>query len=139
MSVRESAASVARAAGRASLAWMFIRASSEVFQDPTRATGTAGPLLAKARKVSPVALPGDRDIVRVNAALHVATGVMIATNTAPRLAAAALIGSMIPTTLAGHSYWTVDDPAERRGQRNQFNKNLAMIGGLLLLAASSSG
>jgi uncharacterized membrane protein YphA (DoxX/SURF4 family) len=137
MSLRESARSAARAAGRASLAWMFIRASSDVFRDPTRATGTAGPLLAKARKVSPVPLPDDRDIVRLNAALQVATGVMIATNVAPRLAAAGLIVSMVPTTLAGHAYWTVDDPAQVPNQRAQFNKNLAMVGGLLLLAASS--
>ena len=39
---------------------------------------------------------------------------------------------MIPTTLAGHSYWTHDDPAARAQQRTQFHKNLAMIGGLLL-------
>jgi uncharacterized membrane protein YphA (DoxX/SURF4 family) len=116
---------------------MFIRASSDVFRDPTRATGTAGPLLAKARKVSPVPLPGDSDIVRLNAALQVATGVMIATNVAPRLAAAGLIVSMVPTTLAGHAYWTVADPAQVPNQRTQFNKNLAMIGGLLLLAAAS--
>ena len=135
MSARESARLAARAAGRVSLAWMFIRASSDVFKDPDRATGTAGPLLAKARNACPVPLPADRDIVRLNAALQVATGVMIAANVAPRLAATALVVSMVPTTLAGHAYWTVDDPALRPNQRTQFNKNLAMIGGLLVLAA----
>lgn len=129
--------SLVRTAGRASLAWMFIRAGSDVFHDPTRATGTAGPLLARARKVSPVSLPADRDIVRLNAALQVVTGVMIATDVAPRLAAACLAVSMIPTTIAGHAYWTVADPALVPNQRTQFNKNLAMIGGLLILAAGS--
>ena len=38
---------------------------------------------------------------------------------------------LIPTTLAGHSYWQVEDPATRKVQRIQFHKNLAMIGGLL--------
>jgi putative oxidoreductase len=137
MDLRESSASVARAAGRAALAWIFIRAGSDVLQDPTRATGTAGPLLGKVRSVCPAPLPADRDIVRLNAAIQVAAGVMIATNVAARYAAIGLVGSMIPTTLAGHSYWTVDDPALRPNQRNQFNKNLAMIGGLLVLAATA--
>jgi len=43
----------------------------------------------------------------------------------------ALAGSMIPTTLAGHAFWTVDDPTARKLQRIQFHKNMAMIGGLL--------
>jgi uncharacterized membrane protein YphA (DoxX/SURF4 family) len=49
----------------------------------------------------------------------------------PRLAALALAGSLIPTTLAGHAFWKVDDPTARKLQRIQFHKNLAMIGGLL--------
>src|SRR6266545_4654123 len=51
-----------------------------------------------------------------------------------RLASLALAGSLIPTTLAGHSYWTIEDPATRKIQRIQFHKNLAMIGGLLFAA-----
>jgi uncharacterized membrane protein YphA (DoxX/SURF4 family) len=46
----------------------------------------------------------------------------------------ALAGSLIPTTLAGHSYWQIEDPATRKMQRIQFHKNLAMIGGLLFAA-----
>jgi putative oxidoreductase len=137
MSVREASRSLAITAGRVSLSWIFIRAGSDVFRDPARAAGTAGPLLARLRSGSRVPLPGDHDVVRMNAAIQVAAGIMIATNVAPRLAAGGLIGSMIPTTLAGHSYWTVQDPALRPNQRNQFNKNLAVIGGLLLLAAAS--
>lgn len=41
MSMRESARSVTRAVGRASLAWMFVSADFVVFRDPTRATGPA--------------------------------------------------------------------------------------------------
>jgi putative oxidoreductase len=134
---RESSAAAAGAAGRAALAWIFIRAGAEVFQDPARSTKTAGPLLSRIRSVSPAPLPADQDIVRLNAAIQVAAGTMIATNVAPRSAAIILIGSMVPTTLAGHSYWTVTDPALRPNQRNQFNKNLAIVGGLLVLAVAS--
>ena len=37
---------------------------------------------------------------------------------------------MIPTTVAGHAFWKVDDPAARKLQRIQFHKNMAMLGGL---------
>jgi putative oxidoreductase len=58
-------------------------------------------------------------------------GALLASGTLPRLAALALAGSMIPTTVAGHAFWKVDDPAARKLQRIQFHKNMAMIGGLL--------
>ena len=64
----------------------------------------------------------------------VAGGTLLALGIAPRLSALVLAGSLVPTTLAGHSYWTVEDPAARKIQRIQFHKNLAMIGGLLFAA-----
>jgi putative oxidoreductase len=126
---------VVRAVGRASLAWMFLKAGTNVFRDPTRATGTAGPLLGSVRERLPVPMPADRDVVRINAATQVVTSALILLNVRPRLAAAVLSGSMVPTTLAGHAYWTQDDPGVRRTHQMQFDKNLAMIGGLLLLVA----
>lgn len=91
----------------------------------------AGPTLAAVRRVVP--LPEDDElVVRGNAAVQVAGGTALALGALPRLSALALVGSMVPTTLAGHAYWTVEDPAARAQQRIQFHKNLAMIGGLLL-------
>jgi putative oxidoreductase len=69
--------------------------------------------------------------VRGNAAVQVLGGTLLALGRAPRLSALALAGSLIPTTLAGHAYWTIEDPAARKQQRIQFHKNLAMIGGLM--------
>jgi putative oxidoreductase len=63
-----------------------------------------------------------------------ACGVLLALGVAPRLSAVVLAGSMIPTTLAGHCFWTVDDPEVREQQQVQFHKNMAMIGGLLFAA-----
>jgi len=59
---------------------------------------------------------------------------MLALGKAPRLSALALAVSLVPTTLAGHSYWAVEDPEVRKVQRIQFHKNMAMIGGLLFAA-----
>jgi uncharacterized membrane protein YphA (DoxX/SURF4 family) len=54
----------------------------------------------------------------------------------PRLSATVLAGSMVPTSLAGHAFWKIDDPVMRKTQRVQFLKNLAMIGGLLAVAGT---
>jgi uncharacterized membrane protein YphA (DoxX/SURF4 family) len=105
--------------------------------DALRAPGArveqAGPVLAAMRKAVP--LPDDDElVVRANAALQVVCGALLAMGRAPRLASLALAGSLVPTTLAGHSYWTIEDPATRKIQRIQFHKNLAMIGGLIFAA-----
>jgi len=103
----------------------------DAFRTPGKRVNTAGPLLASVRRVAP--LPEDDELlVRANAAAMVVAGTSLALGRLPRLSAAALLASMIPTTLAGHAYWTHDDPAARAQQRVQFHKNLAMIGGLLL-------
>ena len=103
----------------------------DAFRTPGNRVNTAGPLLASMRRVAP--LPEDDELlVRANAAAMVVAGTSLALGRLPRLSAAALLASMIPTTLAGHAYWTHDDPAARAQQRVQFHKNLAMIGGLLL-------
>ena len=41
--------------------------------------------------------------------------------------------------LAGHPFWTVKDPAERRHHETHFLKNLGLLGGLLLAAADTQG
>ena len=102
--------------------------------DAARAPGArvdqAAATLAALRKVVPVQVD-DELIVRGNGAVQVVGGALLASGTLPRLAALALAGSMIPTTVAGHAFWKVDDPATRKLQRIQFHKNMAMIGGLL--------
>jgi uncharacterized membrane protein YphA (DoxX/SURF4 family) len=109
--------------------------------DALRAPGgrvnQAAPLLATIRKWVPLLPDDDELVVRGNAAVQVAAGVTLALGKAPRLSALVLAGSLIPTTLAGHSYWEVEDPEVRKIQRIQFHKNMAMIGGLLFAALDS--
>jgi uncharacterized membrane protein YphA (DoxX/SURF4 family) len=111
---------------------------ADAFRAPGGRVGTAGPVLASMRRVAP--LPeNDEVLVRANGAAMVVAGTALALGRVPRLAAAALVASMVPTTLAGHSYWAHDDPAARAAQRIQFHKNLAMIGGLLLAVLDAPG
>jgi putative oxidoreductase len=87
-----------------------------------------------------VGLPTDpATLVRLNAAAHVVGGLLLATDTAARPAAAALAATMVPTTLAGHRYWQEDDPAQRANQRTHLLKNLGLMGGLLLAAVDTQG
>ena len=120
-----------RPAARALTGSTYILLGFDALRAPGGRVDQAGPVLSAMRKWVP--LPEDDElIVRGNAAVQVAAGALLALGKAPRLSALALAGSLIPTTLAGHSYWQIEDPATRKMPRIQFHKNLAMIGGLLL-------
>ena len=120
-----------RPAARALTGSTYVLIGFDALREPGGRVDQAAPVLASIRKVAP--LPEDDElVVRANAAVMVASGTLLALGIAPRLSALALAGSLIPTTLAGHSYWAIEDPAARKQQRIQFHKNMAMLGGLLL-------
>jgi putative oxidoreductase len=80
-------------------------------------------------------LPQPETAVRLNGAAMVAGGAALMLNVFPRLAAAGLAASLVPTTMAGHAFWKDEDPATRKGNRIQVLKNAGLIGGLLSVAA----
>jgi len=69
--------------------------------------------------------------------VQVVGGVLLSFGIFRRLAASALIGSLVPTTLAGHRFWEELDDTARQQQLTQFFKNLGLLGGLLLVALDS--
>jgi uncharacterized membrane protein YphA (DoxX/SURF4 family) len=77
--------------------------------------------------------------VRLNGAVQVLAGSLLAIGKFPRLAAAALAASLVPTTAAGHRFWESDDKQERAQQQIHFLKNLSMLGGLLIAAGDTAG
>ncbi len=106
-------------------------------REPGMRVTQAAATLAAIRRTLP--LPGDDVmIVRGNAAVQAVAGVLLATGVLRRISALVLAGSLIPTTWAGHAFWTIEDPAVRKQQRIQFHKNMAMIGGLLFAALDQS-
>ena len=120
-----------RPAARVLTGSTYVLLGFDALREPGGRVDQAAPVLAAIRKVAPI--PKDDElVVRGNAAVMVAGGSLLALGIAPRLSALALACSLIPTTLAGHSYWAIEDPAVRKQQRIQFHKNLAMLGGLLL-------
>jgi uncharacterized membrane protein YphA (DoxX/SURF4 family) len=77
--------------------------------------------------------------VRLNGAVQVLAGSLLAIGKFPRLSAAALAASLLPTTAAGHRFWESDDKQERAQQKIHFLKNLSMLGGLLIAAGDTAG
>ena len=71
--------------------------------------------------------------VVLNGALMILAGLLLSLGIAPRLAAALLIGSLVPTTLVGHPFWKEEPGPEREKQMIQFLKNFGLISGLLMV------
>lgn len=126
-----------RPAARVLTGSTYVLLGYDALREPGGRVDLAEPVLSAIRKVVP--LPAsDEAVVRANAAVQVAGGALLALGIAPRLSALAVAGSLVPTTLAGHAYWKVEDPAARKIQRIQFHKNMALIGGLLFAALDQS-
>jgi uncharacterized membrane protein YphA (DoxX/SURF4 family) len=125
-----------RNVARVLLAWVFIRAGFDVLRNPEPRVKTAGGFLDSLRSQVPI-VPEDKLLmVRVNASVMVGAGALLALGVRPfsRLAALGLCASLVPTTLGGHAFWTHEDPAARAQQWIHFDKNMAMLGGLLYFA-----
>jgi putative oxidoreductase len=78
-------------------------------------------------------------VVRYDGAAKVVGGVAMAVGIFPRLAAAGLATSLVPTTWAAHRYWQHEDPSVRAQQKIQFLKNCGLLGGLLLAMVDTEG
>jgi uncharacterized membrane protein YphA (DoxX/SURF4 family) len=130
-----------RTVARALLAAVFVRGGLSAYNNPDRLVDGAKPVTDRlAPALDAVGLPTDaRTLVRLNGAVQVVGGVLLATNTLTRPAALALAGSLVPTTLAGHDFWSQDDPAQRAGHQIHFLKNVGLLGGLLLAAVDTEG
>src|SRR5580704_1874033 len=78
-------------------------------------------------------------LVRINGAVQITGGVLLAAGKYRRIAAFALIGSIVPTTYAGHRFWEESDPTTRAQQKVHFLKNVGLLGGLILAAFDTEG
>ena len=67
--------------------------------------------------------------------LELGGGLFLFTGLRPRLGATMLVVFLIPTTLIFHDFWAYDGAAQQT-QMIQFMKNLAILGGLLVVIAA---
>jgi uncharacterized membrane protein YphA (DoxX/SURF4 family) len=131
---------VVRRLARPLLASMFIVGGLDALRNPEPKADAAedvGPPIAAHLPY----LPEDPEqLVKINGAAQVGAGVLFALGRFPRLSATVLAGSLVPTTLAGHRFWEIqDDPGRRAQQKIHFFKNLGMLGGLMLAAVDTEG
>ena len=123
---------------RPMLAGMFVFGGWDSFRNPETKAHLAqevGQTIAE-----PLGLPEDPvQLVRINGAVQVVAGTLLAFGKLPRLSATALALSLIPTTYAGHRFWEQTDKQQKRTQTIQFLKNVGLLGGLIYAANDTGG
>ena len=139
---------VVRALARPLLSTIFIVQGAKAARSPEPLVAKAQPvtdrMVPMIKKVAPAQV-GDRlpdstaNLVRLNGAAQVLGGLALASGKGRRFGATLLAASLVPTTLAGHSFWQETDKAAKATQKIQFMKNLGLMGGLLLAAVDTEG
>ncbi|AWT47040.1 MULTISPECIES: DoxX family protein [Streptomyces] len=131
--------SLLRLVGRPLLASMFLTGGLNSLRAPEKVAPVAEPVVQPVAERVPLVPDRTEQAVRLSGAVQVVGGLMLATGRVPRIAALAIAGTLVPTTLAGHRFWEAEDPGERAQQRIHFFKNLSMLGGLLIAADDTGG
>src|SRR5215475_9495941 len=96
---------VLRAIARPMLASIFIVQGYDTLRRPERVVKKAEPVVQPiAQRVSFV--PDDTEkAVRINGAVQLVAGSLLAIGWFPRLSALAIASTLVPTTAAGHRFW----------------------------------
>jgi len=137
-----------RFAARSMLASYFVINGVKALKDPQQLVPDAEPLanavVPTIKRFAPAEIaariPEDAvTLVRVNGALQVFGGLALATGFGRRLGALSLAGSLIPSTIARHPFWSRSDKAEAAVDRAAFVKNVALLGGVLIASADTEG
>jgi putative oxidoreductase len=118
---------------------IFIIQGYDTFRRPQRVAPLAKPVVRPLAERVPAVPAKTEQAVRINGAVQMVAGALLALGRFPRLSALAMAGTLVPTTLAGHRFWEADEDADQAQQRIHFLKNLSMFGGLLIAAADTAG
>jgi uncharacterized membrane protein YphA (DoxX/SURF4 family) len=134
---------ISRLFARPMLASMFVVGGLDSVRNATKKADAAEPVTSRLvpllQRVVPQ-LPSDpATLVRLNGVAQVAAGLGLASGKAPRISAAVLAATLVPTTAAGHRFWEKSDPSERAAQRVHFFKNVSMLGGLIIASGDTEG
>ena len=130
--------SISRRMARPLLASMFVSGGLDAIRNPESKVERAEAVTQTLTNHVP-GLPDTVTLIKWNGMAQVAAGALLAIGKFRRLAAVVLIGSIIPTTYAGHRFWEETDDAARAQQRVHFLKNLGLLGGLILAAFDTEG
>ena len=132
-----------RRIARPMLSATFIARGVDTLRDPSTAAETTRRTLgALGALPGPVGagVPRNADTVaRVNAAVQVGGGLLLALGRAPRLTAAALAVTMIPRGVGSQAFLKDSDPQHAAAQRREFLTDVSLLGGLIIAAADTAG
>lgn len=132
-----------RRIARPLLSVAFIGQGVDALRNPKPAAEAARPALDGMRKLpDPIGtnLPSDAEtFARINAAVQIGGGLLLATGKMPRLASAALAFTVIPGSLSGHMFWNQSDPQRKADERRAFMTDLSLLGGLIIAAVDTEG
>jgi uncharacterized membrane protein YphA (DoxX/SURF4 family) len=132
-----------RRIARPLLSAAFIGQGVEALRNPAIALEATEPTIAALRNLpDPYGdkVPSNPETAaRINAAVQVGGGLLLATGKLPRIASAALAFTVIPGSLGGHLFWTESDPERKAQKRRDLLTDLSLLGGLIIAAADTAG
>jgi uncharacterized membrane protein YphA (DoxX/SURF4 family) len=135
----KDAVTISRRIARPLLASIFIAEGWSAIRNPNAAGKALEPPSQPAAKDGAPLIDDPITVARLNGIVQVGGGVLLAIGKFPRLASLALIGSIVPTTYAGHRFWEEPDADKRAQQQTQLLKNLGLLGGLIFAAVDTEG
>jgi uncharacterized membrane protein YphA (DoxX/SURF4 family) len=125
------------------LSAVFISRGIDALRSPKPAADAARPTLEGLSKLpDPVGtnVPSNAETVaRINAAVQIGGGLLLATGKLPRVASAALALTVVPGSLGGHTFWSESDPQRKTDERRAFLTDVSLIGGLIIAAVDTEG
>jgi len=137
-----------RAIGRTMLSSYFVLSGIRAVRNPEEFVADAEPvtgrLVPTAKRFAPDEVAGfipedTATLVRINGAVQVVGGLALATGKGRRVGAGLLALSMVPTTLARHPFWKRTDPEQKIRDRQQFVKNIGLLGGVVIASRDTEG
>ena len=139
---------------RPMLASVFVIDGVQTLRDPRSRVADAAPLVDRAapliekgeqavnERVQPTVPPVPKDtetLVKILAGVKVGAGVTFAIGKAPRLSAAALAATHVPSTLSRNAFWSEKDGAAKARKKTGLVTDVALLGALLLATADTEG
>ncbi len=125
------------------LSAVFIGRGVDALRSPKSAADAARPTLERLSKLpDPVStnVPSNAEtFARINGAVQIGSGLLLATGKLPRLASAVLAFSVVPGSLGGHRFWNEVDPQRKADERRAFLTDVSLIGGLIIAAVDTEG
>src|SRR5437868_5130384 len=132
-----------RRIARPMLSAVFISRGVDALRSPKPAADAARPTLEGLSKLpDPVGtnIPSNAETVaRVNAAVQIGGGLLLASGRLPRLASAALAFTVVPGSLGAHTFWSESDPHRKADERRAFVTDISLIGGVIIRPGDAEG